>query len=178
MKTRTILILVILLLVILGWWFFASRSHGTTVSAPWIVYTSTPLGVSFEYPSQELAPAPEGSYGTSTVRIDNTHGVATTPENLPDLKMIMVSVVPTNPSEVTSLDAWIKLVENNKVPGGSAFTDVQFMMIDGERAAVVVDPKAMTYVTVFRNQTLYQVTIMNLSQDEVAHVLQSFHFTR
>lgn len=179
-RKLSILIAVIAIILIVGGLFYLSpRIFGVK---NWSAYTSSTIGVSFEYPSNELTPEPEGSYGTTTVRIDNNHEIGASNTDVSKIKMVIAEMVPTNATEVASLDDWIKIVENNKSPGGSPFTNAQFTTIDGERAAVthstVIEGNTYgtTDVTVFHGGKIYQMVITNLSPEETERVWKSLKF--
>ncbi len=171
MKKNILLSLSVILIVAVGALVYKNTATKTpqTVNEKWTRYENTQLGVALEYPSSKLHTTPEGSFGVNTVRIDN--GDNAHPQ------MIIITIVPTDPTALNSVDDWIKQTENTNSPGGSPFANLKYDSIDGERVATYSDA-SNTEMLFFLNKQLHHLTIMNLSVSETDHVVKSLHFLK
>lgn len=164
------LILIIVLLSSVAFFVYKNTQDG----AVWARYTNDKLGFSIEYPSNELTPTQEGSFGSYAVRIDNNNdGKTDTP--VITSKIIIVNIIPTEPAEVSSVDDWIRLAKSRPSPG-EPFPNLKYATVDGEKAAISESSPQNTYVTFFHNKELRYIAIMNFSPADTERIWKSFKF--
>lgn len=168
-------ILLAAVVAVVVFWSPHIRSENGNAAGGWSRYVSTELGVSFDYPSTELAPEPQDSFGTTTIRVDN-HARVAAPEKQ---EIIVFTIVPTDPKEISSLDDWIRFVGHNNSPGGSPYVNGRFVEIDGARA-VITTPQGSNelMLDVFYKNTLYSISFQNMSSADVERVWKSVTFLK
>lgn len=146
----------------------------TQKGASWTQYTNDKLGFSIEYPSNELTPTQEGSFGSNAVRIDNNDGGKTNTFGN-TTKIIIVNIIPTEPAEVSSVDDWIRLAKSRPSPG-EPFPNLKYTTVDGEKAATYEASPQNTDVIFFHDKKLRHIAIINFSPADTEHIWKSFKF--
>lgn len=124
-----------------------------------------------------MKPTVEGSFGSTTIRIDNNNGnKIQIPSN--ELKMILVSIIPTNPSEVNSVDDWISMIsKRSKTSFSDPFKNLRYDLMDGERFAISdYADSGTTQALFFRDKQLHAISIMNLPVTDTVRILKSIDF--
>ena len=174
-KNTSILIGLFVIVFIAGGFLYikGSPTKNTQVLSPseaWATYSNPKMGFSIEYPSSSMKVTPEGAFGTNTVRIDSG--------NIASSKMIVATLVPTEPKEIVSIDDWVKKVEGTNSPGGSPYTDIQYKTVDGVRVGISRDPNNVSDMQLLyvRNTQLFMISTINLSSGDSSRIIKSVHF--
>lgn len=151
----------------------------------WQHFTDSKLGISFEYPTSEMSPIPEGYVASNNW--NNTQAA------VGEVKKVGAGIIPTDPSEVNSVDDWVKMISKKIIPSTNLkdpfpnFPNLRYEVIDGQRAAISYFPPdyptggisdAETQILVFRNKQLQNITIMNLSQADTERIVRSIKFSK
>lgn len=163
------IVLCAVLLVVITVYLFKVRDTAND----WSRYISPQLGVSFEYPSGRLTVRPEGSFGTTTIRIDNQSEIADPQKQ----EIIIFEIVPTDPKKISSLEDWIQFVGHNDSPGGSPYVNGRFVKMNGERAVITTQQDSNEVgLDVFHKNTLYSMFFQNMSTADIERVWKSVVF--
>lgn len=174
-RLRRYLYALLALVIFAGAVFFAYR-----YTVEWQRYTDTMLGISFEYPTSEVTPLPEGTFGQNISRLDNDGG-DTRPVGGEYFKMIFL--VTTDVPDANSIEGYVAAhFENTNGTSTDSFSTPRYATVDGQKIAIAYIPNrgggstSVTEIFVLRNKHLQSISIVNLSPTETERVWKSLRF--
>ncbi len=185
-------ILIVIILGTVAFFIYGSaflHTHISTTPAAqyigggWSLYTNARLGLSFEYPSNDMGPLSEEINGTSSVKVDNTQNDTKIPPGN-EIKTIAAGIYPNVPTSITSVDQFLDPTGMGVAKNALHAQDVT---VSGEKAVLYTGNDSpnnpslsykQTTVLFFHNEKMWYIQMVNIPSDEEERVWKRFRFTK